>query len=541
MSEPIIPTPPEDVAPTTPAAPAALAALAVATPASVTETAAVEEASPVEATAVAGEASPVEATPAGAEDAVPVSSVPMAAAADTAAQSLVPERAEILLAVSVQVPMEVPVDAAALTQSGTEPTAPGAGPSRPAVPELSPTAVAKALAEHFPLLFGAPRALPLKLRIQADIQTRAPGVFTKKSLSIFLHRHTTSTAYLKALVNIPTRHDLDGQPAGEVAEEHRVAATAEVERRRGIVDARRRAERDAQRQAQREAARAARGADTDAGAGAGAGAVTPSAAGAVPGVDGGLASTAAMLDDGAAPALRQPRPPRPDRPNRPDRPPRADRPPQATLPQRGDNSLRPPRPDRQDRPPRPDRPPRADAAPATALADSTQAAREPRQPREPRVPQGPQYSAAELDARRDRAALLRAFETSMLTRANFCVLKRIVEADLEPRLMQARLDRDERGPDTRQQDRRDERPSTRPDGAPPRDGERPTDRPADRGRGGARDFGGPRESRDSRGPRRDAPRAPLPAGERTRPAGSGAAAMPAQKPPHKPGPAKSGR
>lgn len=132
-------------------------------------------------------------------------------------------------------------------------TAPSAPP-----PGLSPAACAAALAQHFPALFGpgvAPQ--PLKLRIQVDIQQRAPGVFTKKALSLFLQRHTTSTAYLKALVAAAQRVDLDGQPAGDIADEHRQAATEELQRRRALHDARRAAERTAQREAQREAHRKA--------------------------------------------------------------------------------------------------------------------------------------------------------------------------------------------------------------------------------------------------------------------------------------------
>lgn len=135
-------------------------------------------------------------------------------------------------------------------------------PGKPVVPELPPAAVAERLAALFPALFGsAPQ--PLKLRIQADIQQRAPGTFTKKSLSIFLHRHTTSTAYLKALSAAPQRVDLDGQPAGEVAEEHRQAAAIELERRKGVHAARRQAERAAERDAQRDAQRAAHRAERD--------------------------------------------------------------------------------------------------------------------------------------------------------------------------------------------------------------------------------------------------------------------------------------
>ena len=50
-------------------------------------------------------------------------------------------------------------------------------------------------------------------------------------------------------------------------------------------------------------------------------------------------------------------------------------------------------------------------------------------------------SAEEQAGRRERALLLRAWETSTLTRANFCVLKRISEADLEAQLAQARQER----------------------------------------------------------------------------------------------------
>lgn len=128
-------------------------------------------------------------------------------------------------------------------------------PATPA-PSASPAATAAQLAPLFPAAFGAGVFLPLKLGIQADIQQRAPGVFTKKSLSAFLHRHTTSTAYLKALVGAAHRVDLDGQPAGDVADLHRTAATGELERRRALHDARRAAERQAQRAAQDEARQA---------------------------------------------------------------------------------------------------------------------------------------------------------------------------------------------------------------------------------------------------------------------------------------------
>ena len=61
---------------------------------------------------------------------------------------------------------------------------------------------AQQLRRLFPALFdGPPR--PLKLRIQADIQQRAPGTFARKALSAFFRRHTGSTGYLIAMVPRP--------------------------------------------------------------------------------------------------------------------------------------------------------------------------------------------------------------------------------------------------------------------------------------------------------------------------------------------------
>ncbi len=206
----------------------------------------------------------------------------------------------------------------------------------PAVADLSPAACASKLAELFPALFGPGAPRPLKLRVQADIQQRAPGVFTKKTLAIFLQRHTTSTAYLKALASAQHRVDLDGIGAGEVADEHRQAAIAELARRRALHDARRAAEREAQRKAYDEARRKA-------------------------------------CDEG-------------------------------------------------------------------------------RRERE-----------ADARARNERAALLRAFETTTLTRANFCALKGLAEAGLEATLAQARQERERRV-----QTPRADRPELCPEGRGPR-------------------------------------------------------------------------
>lgn len=116
--------------------------------------------------------------------------------------------------------------------------------------QLSPAACADLLKQHFPALFtGQPK--PLKLRIQADIQERAPGVFSKPALSAFFRRYTGSTSYLIALGKAAQRFDLDGQAAGELSEEHRQLARDELTRRRQVVR-----EREQQAQAQQQAAQA---------------------------------------------------------------------------------------------------------------------------------------------------------------------------------------------------------------------------------------------------------------------------------------------
>jgi hypothetical protein len=103
---------------------------------------------------------------------------------------------------------------------------------------LSPAECAAQLKQRFPALFaGAPK--PLKLRIQVDIQERAPGVFSKQALSAFFRRYTGSTSYLIAVSKAQHRVDLDGQPAGEVSAEHRQIALDELARRRANNDSRR--------------------------------------------------------------------------------------------------------------------------------------------------------------------------------------------------------------------------------------------------------------------------------------------------------------
>ena len=131
------------------------------------------------------------------------------------------------------------VEPAAVAEAAIDSPAPAsadeaAAPATAAVKDMSPAAVAAKLKELFPALFVGGGIKPLKLRVQADIQARAPGVFTKAQLSAFLRRHTGGTGYLIALSKAKHRFDLDGQPAGDLSDEHRAAAVEELNRRRGL-------------------------------------------------------------------------------------------------------------------------------------------------------------------------------------------------------------------------------------------------------------------------------------------------------------------
>lgn len=284
-------------------------------------------------------------------------------------------------------------------------TAAAAAPS-PSVRDLSPAACGARLAELFPALFaaaspalpGEPAAQvkPIKLRIHADIQARAPGEFSKRVLGIFFSRYTTTNAYLKALAHAPHRIDLDGQPAGDIAQEHRQAAVVELDRRRAIAIDKRAAERRA--------------------AGPGPAAADGTEAHAQP------ASAAHAHAQEPAQRHRNKR-------MAPGAPRRADA--RSGPRHHGDerstgaespNHRRPP--PQQPRGPRPDAPVHA---------------RPPRQEARQAV------EAVPLDpARRERALLLRAFEGSTLTKANFCALKRLTVADLDAQLDLARAERAER-------------------------------------------------------------------------------------------------
>ena len=113
-----------------------------------------------------------------------------------------------------------------------------AAPTPTSDPAMSPAECAQQLKQLFPALFAG-AVKPLKLRIQVDIQERAPGTFTKQVLSAFFRRHTGSTSYLIAVSKGAHRFDLDGQPAGDIVDEHRQAALDELARRRSNQESRR--------------------------------------------------------------------------------------------------------------------------------------------------------------------------------------------------------------------------------------------------------------------------------------------------------------
>ncbi|XHS79230.1 ProQ/FINO family protein [Burkholderiaceae bacterium UC74_6] len=144
----------------------------------------------------------------------------------------------------IPTPAEAPApvqDAAAEVASEPITEASPADEAAPAA-EAGPD-VAAQLKALFPALFTGGHK-PLKLRIQADIQERAPGQFTKAQLSAFFRRYTGNTGYLIALTKSKTRFDLDGNEAGELSEEHLAAAKEELTRRRNLKNERVAAERE---------------------------------------------------------------------------------------------------------------------------------------------------------------------------------------------------------------------------------------------------------------------------------------------------------
>ena len=154
-------------------------------------------------------------------------------------------RADAPVASAIDANVDAKVDAKVDAEVGAAVAAVTAAPAvakmTPAVAPMTPADCAQQLKQRFPALFGG-QAKPLKLRIQVDIQERAPGLFTRQALSAFFRRHTGSTSYLIAVSKAPTRFDLDGQPAGDITDEHRQVALDELVRRRSNQEERRQLE-----------------------------------------------------------------------------------------------------------------------------------------------------------------------------------------------------------------------------------------------------------------------------------------------------------
>ena len=369
------------------------------------------------------------------------------------------------------------IEPAAAPATDAPVSAEAASAPAPAAPEQSPAACAELLKQQFPALFVG-QAKPLKLRIQADIQARAPGQFSKRAMGAFFHRYTGSTGYLIALTKSTQRFDLDGQPAGELSEEHRQLAQQELDRRRLL-------QRERGQPPRRDRpAPAAQGPRPESGEPGGA----PRPEGqrprrprrdGPPQADGQAVPTTpqAAARDGEG------RPARPLRPPRPEgaastRGPRQDG---AQLPGRG------PRPEGRPRPPHDtNRPPRG-AGPARAEHGERGPAPTRPAPAERPVEQqrpaaapaefpvqalSPEQAQAQAD-RRERAGLLREFERSPFTLANFCVLKGLDPKQVTPMIEQARKESPPPAPAAAV------RQDTRPAGWPEHRG-----RPENRGRRG---------------------------------------------------------
>jgi sRNA-binding protein len=91
--------------------------------------------------------------------------------------------------------------------------------------------VLERLFQLYPKMFGA-RFLPLKLGVYQELLALHPDEFKKEDLKVALGVHARSTRYLESVAAGHKRHDLDGNPVGDVAPEHVHHAIMEVFRRR---------------------------------------------------------------------------------------------------------------------------------------------------------------------------------------------------------------------------------------------------------------------------------------------------------------------
>ena len=79
-----------------------------------------------------------------------------------------------------------------------------------------------------PVLFDPERAKPLKIGAGNELAKSRPEGTSHATARAALKRWTSSPAYLRALAAGGSRYGLDGEPIGEVTEEHQRAARARL-------------------------------------------------------------------------------------------------------------------------------------------------------------------------------------------------------------------------------------------------------------------------------------------------------------------------
>jgi ProP effector len=113
----------------------------------------------------------------------------------------------------------------------------------------NPVQNARFLTKDFQEKFSVFRdCLPLAIGIDKQLLARLPGL-DRKLLRIALGIHTNSLRYLKAMEKATVRHDLDGNAADEVTDEHRAHASKLIGERFKKDAERRKAQREAELQA----------------------------------------------------------------------------------------------------------------------------------------------------------------------------------------------------------------------------------------------------------------------------------------------------
>lgn len=84
---------------------------------------------------------------------------------------------------------------------------------------------ARHLQAAYPGLFDPQRPKPLSMGVHRELAAARPDNVSMKTMRLFLHRHTHSIAYLKAVaMSGAQRYGLDGVPVEPVTQEHQMNA-----------------------------------------------------------------------------------------------------------------------------------------------------------------------------------------------------------------------------------------------------------------------------------------------------------------------------